>query len=110
MKSRVYLETTIPSYLTAWPSRDVVMAAHQQTTREWWESRRGEFELFISQFVIDEAALGDAGAAKRRLEVLANLPLLNPIEDVYHLQMRLWQGFLCRAKRRPIPCILRLPR
>jgi hypothetical protein len=55
MKPRVYLETTIPSYLTTWLSRDLVMAGHQQTTREWWDTRREDFELFVSQFVIDEA-------------------------------------------------------
>ncbi len=85
MKPRVYLETTIPSYLAAWPSRDLVMAAHQQTTREWWETRREEFDVFVSQFVIDEAALGDSGAAKRRMEVLAEIPLVDPNEDVYAL-------------------------
>ena len=50
MKPRVYLETTIPSYLTVWLSRELVMAAHQQTTREWWDTRREDFELFVSQF------------------------------------------------------------
>lgn len=59
MKPRVYLETTIPSYLTAWPSRDLVRAAHQQITREWWEQRRGQFELFISQVVVRECEAGD---------------------------------------------------
>jgi predicted nucleic acid-binding protein len=85
MKARVYLETTIPSYLTAWPSRDLVMAAHQQTTREWWETRRDKFDLFVSQYVIDEASLGDPEAARRRLEILANITLLDPSEDVYSL-------------------------
>jgi hypothetical protein len=58
MKARVYLETTIPSYLTVRPSRDLVRAAHQQITREWWEKRRGEFELFISQVVVSECQAG----------------------------------------------------
>jgi hypothetical protein len=53
MAQRVYLETTIPSYLTAWPSRDLIIAGHQQVTKEWWRTRRNEFELCISQFVID---------------------------------------------------------
>jgi len=48
MKPRVYRETTIPSYLTAWPSRDLVRAAHQQITRDWWDKRRTEFELYIT--------------------------------------------------------------
>ena len=85
MKPRVYLETTIPSYLTAWPSRQAVMAGHQQTTKEWWDTQREEFELFASQFVIDEASLGDPDAARRRLEALANVPLLDLSEEVYSL-------------------------
>lgn len=48
MKPRVYIETTIPSYLTAWQSPQLVMAANQQVTREWWESRRTDFELYCS--------------------------------------------------------------
>ena len=76
MKPRVYLETTIVSYLTARPSRDLIMAAHQELTREWWENRRDDFALFISQLVIQEASAGDAEAARKRLEALAPLPLL----------------------------------
>src|SRR5919106_3975937 len=78
MKPKVYLETTIPSYLTARPSRDLVTAAHQQITREWWDTRCHAFDLFVSQMVIDEASTGDPEAAARRLEVLAPLPLLDP--------------------------------
>lgn len=85
MKPRVYLETTIPSYLTAWPSPQAVMAGHQQTTKEWWDTQREDFELFASQFVIDEASLGDPDAARRRLEALANVPLLDLSEEVYSL-------------------------
>src|SRR5262249_33831396 len=78
MKPKVYLETTIPSYLTSRPSRDLVTAAHQQITREWWDTRRHDFDLFVSQMVLDEASAGDPEAATRRLEVLASLPLLAP--------------------------------
>jgi hypothetical protein len=53
MKPKVYLETTIVSYLTAWPSRDIVVAAHQQITREWWD-RRDRFDLFVSRAVLEE--------------------------------------------------------
>ena len=70
MAQRVYLETTIPSYLTAWPSRDLIIAGHQQLTKEWWRTRRAEFDLYISQFVIDEVSAGDAEAAKERLGTL----------------------------------------
>ena len=78
MKSKVYLETTIPSYLTSRPSRDLVTAAHQQITHEWWDTRRHDFDLFVSQMVIDEASAGGPEAATRRLEVMASLPLLDP--------------------------------
>ena len=78
MKPKVYIETTIPSYLTAWPSRDLVRAAHQQMTREWWESRRSEYDLYVSQFVIREASAGDRIAAVERLKALENIPILDP--------------------------------
>jgi hypothetical protein len=80
MKPRVYLETTIPSYLTAWPSRDLVRAAHQQITREWWERRRGDFELFVSQVVLRECQAGDPKAAAERLEAIRDFPLLEQSE------------------------------
>ncbi len=81
----VYLETTIPSYLTAWRSPELVMAARQQITRDWWDSRRHDFDLFVSQLVIDEASAGDPAAAARRLEVLEGIPLLGPHEDTQML-------------------------
>jgi hypothetical protein len=56
VKPKVYLETTIPSLLTAWPSRDLIIAADQQVTKEWWRTRRRDFELFVSQVVLDEVA------------------------------------------------------
>ena len=59
MKPRIYLETSILSYLTAWRSRDLVTAAHQQITREWWDTRRMQFELYVSQIVIQESSAGD---------------------------------------------------
>jgi hypothetical protein len=79
-KARAYIETSVVSYLTAWPSRDLVRAAHQQVTREWW-SIRGRFDLFISQFVIDEAAAGDEVAAADRLAILQEAVLLEVTED-----------------------------
>ena len=89
MKPRLYLETTIPSYLTAWPSRDLVVAGHQQTTKEWWQRRRADYELFISEYVLYEAAAGDPSAAKARLEVIADLPELSITENVGLLTARL---------------------
>jgi hypothetical protein len=76
----VYIETTIPSYLTAWPDKNLVAAAHQATTREWWELRRHRFELFTSQLVIQEASDGDPSAAQLRLDALRGIPIL-PLSD-----------------------------
>jgi hypothetical protein len=76
MKPRLYLETTIPSYLVARRSRDLRLAADQETTEEWWETRRQDFELFISQAVVREVSRGDASFAAGRLEHLRGLPLL----------------------------------
>ena len=86
---KVYLETTIASYLTAWPSRDLVMAANQELTREWWANRKDAFELFVSQTVIKEASAGDSDAAQRRLEFLKPFPRLDITEEVEALAAKL---------------------
>lgn len=97
MKS-VNLETTIVSYLTARPSRDLINAARQQLTWEWWERRRNDFELFISQAVLDEAGVGDSDAAHRRLELLASLPVLDLREDAEELAVALLEEGLLPEK------------
>jgi len=76
MKARVYIETSMVSYLTARPSRDVVAAAHQQISLDWWERRRQDFDLVASLLVINEARLGDPEVSARRLALLAGIPLL----------------------------------
>jgi predicted nucleic acid-binding protein len=76
MAERVYIETTVISYLTAWPDRDVVIAGHQQVTHEWWDTQRQKFELCVSQLVLGEAAAGDAQAAQERLAVLQSMTVL----------------------------------
>ncbi len=88
-KARIYLETTIASYLTAWPSRDLIMAANQEVTREWWAARQDEFDLFVSQAVIKESSAGDQDAAKRRLEFLKPFPRLDITEEVERLATKL---------------------
>lgn len=74
---KVYLETTIPSYLTAWPSRDVLMFARQELTRQWWDTERHKSDLYTSEYVLAEASAGDAEAAKSRLALLSSIPLLD---------------------------------
>jgi PIN domain len=77
MKLRVYLETSVISYLTSRPALDVITAGHQATTFKWWEGQRSNYELFVSQFVIDEASIGDPIAAASRMASLAGIPRLN---------------------------------
>jgi len=72
----VYLETTFISYLVARPSRDVIVLAHQETTRGWWDTRRNEFECNVSQVVIDEASAGDSSEIQKRLDMIRDLPVL----------------------------------
>lgn len=76
MKPRLYLETTIPSYLVARRSRDLRLAADQETTEEWWATRRKDFDLFVSEAVLEEVSRGDAGFAAARLAALRGLPVL----------------------------------
>ncbi|MEO8498549.1 MAG: type II toxin-antitoxin system VapC family toxin [Planctomycetota bacterium] len=78
----VYIETTIPSYLTAWPARNLIAAAHQAITREWWALRRDTFQLFVSQLVITEASAGDPAAAQLRLDAVEGIPLLPSTDSV----------------------------
>ena len=96
MSLKVYIETTIVSYLTARPSRDLIMAAHQQLTQEWWENRRANFDLYTSQFVIQESSAGDAKMAQTRLEALEEIPLLSVTQEAVTLARTL-------VEKGPIP-------
>ncbi len=82
MKPLVYVETSIVSYLTSRPSNDIRAAANQNTTFEWWETRRLLFDLFISEFVVAEAALGHFDAASRRMAAIEGIPELEATEEV----------------------------
>jgi predicted nucleic acid-binding protein len=84
-KPTVYIETTVVSYLTARPSRDLVQAAQQQITREWWDLQRPRFNIYTGEMVIVEASAGDAEAATQRLAVLRGLPLLKTTEEALDL-------------------------
>jgi hypothetical protein len=72
----VYVETSIVSYLTARPSRNLIVAVHQRVTRDWW-ANRSNFDLYVSQFVMDEAAAGDSQAAAKRLKAIAGATVVD---------------------------------
>ena len=77
---RIYIESTIPSYVVA-PARDLLQAARQQLTRDWWDLKREVHDLFTSQVVLDEIASGDAEMAQQRLELVAQIKLLDLSDD-----------------------------
>ena len=91
MKNRIYIETTIVSYLTARPSRDLIFAARQELTSEWWREQRADFDAFTSQLVWDEAVQGDPDAARRRVQCLEELPLLDIPEQAAGLARMLFE-------------------
>ena len=74
---RIYIESTIPSYVVARPARDLLQAARQQLTKDWWDLKREKHELFTSQVVLDEIAAGERAMAQRRLELMAGLTVLD---------------------------------
>jgi len=93
MSETVYIETSVLGYLTARPSRDIVVAANIEITREWWETRRNDFQLYSSQAVIKETSQGDAAIASQRLEILRNFSLLDLNQSVLGLA----EQFLARS-------------
>jgi hypothetical protein len=89
MPERVYIETTVVSYLTARPSRDLIIAAHQQITHDWWESCRNNYELCVSELVLDEAGAGDDQAARERLRILRPMLVVETTSKAVELAERL---------------------
>ena len=82
---RVYIETSIVSYLRQRPSGQVIAAARQLLTHRWWNEQRHQYELVTSQYVIDEAALGDPALAAERLQALSGIPRLDLPADIPRL-------------------------
>ncbi|MBN1507854.1 MAG: type II toxin-antitoxin system VapC family toxin [Sedimentisphaerales bacterium] len=84
-KPRVYIETSVVSYLTARHSTDVRVRANQDVTAEWWKTRRPQFGLFVSEFVVAETSMGDADAANLRLEAIRGIPELEATPEARSL-------------------------
>lgn len=89
MNPTAYIETSVVSYLTARPSRDVVVAAYQEVTREWWRGAPGRFDLVASELVVTEAGAGDTDAARTRLKSLETVTLLDATTDAEELTRKL---------------------
>ena len=85
MKPAAYIETSVVSYLTARPARDIVVAGNQQVTREWWNTAGSRFSLVASPLVLEEAARGDAEAARARLQALEIAAVLEITQEARRL-------------------------
>ena len=95
-RQRVYIESTIVSYVVAKPSRDILLSAQQQLTRKWWHNSRRQFSLFVSRAVIDEIQPGDPQYAARRLDLIADIPILPTDAKIIDVAMSL-------VKNGPLP-------
>jgi predicted nucleic acid-binding protein len=85
MKPTVYVETSVIGYLTSWPSGDLVIAARQKITRDWWRDAAAKYELIGSDVVLREASTGDPQAVQDRLAVLqamSRLAITHEAEDL----------------------------
>jgi predicted nucleic acid-binding protein len=90
----LYIETSIVSYATAWPSTNVQIAAIQEQARDWWSIERSKFELVTSQLTLDEASAGDPVAAAERLQLLSGLPLMPITKEAELLAGRILAGHM----------------
>jgi predicted nucleic acid-binding protein len=93
----VYIETSVIGYLTARSTKNLIIAGNIETTRDWWQNRRSEFALYVSQVVVDEVAKGDTEIALKRLEILSGLPLVELNQAVRNLSAQ----FLMRSNLPP---------
>ena len=103
MKS-VYLETTIPSYLIARLSSSIVIAAQQILTREWWDQSRKNYDIYVSEAVVDECSAGDPDAAAKRIELIKDLRILAINNEVVQLS-EIYGGVLNLPERSKIDAL-----
>jgi hypothetical protein len=94
---RIYIESTIPSYVVARPARDLLQAARQQLTRDWWDLQRKKHELFSSQVVLDEIKSGEIAMARQRLAVMAGITLLRLTDEAETLTQHILDSGLLPA-------------
>ena len=97
MKRKIYVETSVISYLTARPCKTIIGAAHQQITLAWWDIR-SDYDLYVSQPVWQECAAGDPVAAQKRLAALKGIPVLAVTQDMIQLTEALIEQAIIPAK------------
>ena len=87
-KPTVYIESTVISYYANQRSKNLIVAAYQEITADWWENELNKFQPCISQFTIEEISRGDSVAAKKRLNAVRNFSLLDLPDEVFNLARR----------------------
>ncbi len=92
MKKRVYIETTVVSYFTARPSRDIMVAGHQEVTRDLWPQLVAKYETYISAIVYEEAGKGDPDQARMRLAAIEPFPMLDIDDEARFLAGKIIAG------------------
>jgi predicted nucleic acid-binding protein len=97
---KVYIETTIPSYLTSKASDDVIAAARQQITKEWWEIESPSYDLYVSEVVRVECSKGNFDAAKKRIAVLEGIPNLELNDEIALLAQEIFEKLSIPDKAR----------
>lgn len=99
MKPRVYLETSVISYLVGWLNQRSILVAHnQEFTREWWSTRRGDYQLFSSAVAVNEAKRGEVPLAQARLNFLSETTLLDVTDAALALARELLRRTRIPAK------------
>ncbi len=92
MKKRVYIETTVVSYFTARPSRDIMIVGHQEATRDLWPALAAKYETYISAIVYEEAGKGDPDQVRMRLRAIEPFPMLDIEGDAIFLAEKIIAG------------------
>jgi len=107
VKPRAYIESTVISYYTARPTRDVVMAGHQAVTVEWWDGDLPKFTPIISVVVLDEISRGDPEAAAKRLATVSAMDVLQLMEEAEQLAIAYYDAIALPDAPGPMHCIWR---
>ncbi len=82
VRPTVYIDTSVPSYLTSRPSREWPLKRHQWVTCLFWNAYGSRFEMHVSRRVVDEVKAGDPTAAQKRVELISSLPSLKTLDEV----------------------------
>jgi len=84
-KPTLYMETAIPSYMLAEPSRDVISLGRQDITRTWWKRDHARYAIFVSEVVLEEVGKGDPREVEKRRKFLEPFSVLKATPEIQRL-------------------------